>query len=283
MSIKSMATHEIPGRVTFLDGNGGLPKIEIKTPWSEAEIYLHGAHVTHFQRKGEAPLLFMSQCSRFQKGAPIRGGIPIIFPWFGAREGQTQHGFARIKHWELKEIGSRANGEIVAAFTLPDSPEAALWPSFSAEYSVTVGEALSAELKIKNTSSQDLVFENCLHTYFNVQEISGISVRGLKGAEYLDQLSGFARKREENDAIKIAAETDRIYLNTTATVEIHDHNLKRRILVEKAGSNSTVLWNPWIAKSQQMPDFGNDEYHNMVCVESCKVAEKPLTLAGGQT
>jgi len=67
---------EIPGRVTFMEGNGGLPKIEVNTDRSTAEIYFHGAHVTDFQKKGEAPLLFTSQFSRFTPNQPIRGGVP---------------------------------------------------------------------------------------------------------------------------------------------------------------------------------------------------------------
>jgi D-hexose-6-phosphate mutarotase len=53
--------------------------------------------------------------------------------------------------------------------------------------------------------------------------------------------------------------------------------------VEKQGSASTVVWNPWIAKSQQMPDFGNEEYKNMVCVESGNVAANEIKLPPGQT
>src|ERR1035441_3851061 len=94
---------EALGRVTFLDGQGELPMLEISTPWSTAEIYLHGAHVTQFKKRDEPPLLFLSQCSRFVEGHPIRGGVPVIFPWFGAREGLAQHGFARVKAWDLKE------------------------------------------------------------------------------------------------------------------------------------------------------------------------------------
>src|SRR5438552_7100315 len=77
---------EIPGRVALLEGNGDLPKIEAVSERSSAEIYLHGAHVTDFRKKGEAPLLFTSQFSRFTSDQPIRGGIPVIFPWFGSRE-----------------------------------------------------------------------------------------------------------------------------------------------------------------------------------------------------
>ena len=95
---------EALGRVTFLDGQNELPMLEISTPWSTAEIYLHGGHVTQFKKKDEPPLLFLSQCSRFAEGQPIRGGIPVILPWFGQREGLAQHGFARTRAWDLKEF-----------------------------------------------------------------------------------------------------------------------------------------------------------------------------------
>ena len=39
-----------------LDGRGDLPMLEITTPWSSAEIYLHGAQVTHFKKHDEPPL-----------------------------------------------------------------------------------------------------------------------------------------------------------------------------------------------------------------------------------
>jgi len=42
---------EIPGRVTLLEGNGELPKIEVISDWSTAEIYLLGAHVNEFKKK----------------------------------------------------------------------------------------------------------------------------------------------------------------------------------------------------------------------------------------
>ncbi|MBA4150391.1 MAG: D-hexose-6-phosphate mutarotase [Verrucomicrobia bacterium] len=277
-------TDETLGRVTFLDGHGDLPKIEISTRWSDAEIYLQGAHITHFQKKNEAPLLFLSQVSRFQEGTAIRGGIPIIFPWFGARDGQSMHGFARTQPWRLKEILTLPNGEVSARLTLPDLPEAALFPRFTAEYLVTVGAKLTAELIVLNESTdQEFVFENCLHTYFHVGEISAVSVRGLQGVDYLDKVENFARKEETNEEIRIGLETDRVYLDTTGTVEIHDENLRRKIVVEKSGSNSTVVWNPWSARAQQMPDFGNDDYLGMVCVESGNVAENKVTLDAGQS
>jgi D-hexose-6-phosphate mutarotase len=51
---------EIPGHLTLTAGAGSLPKILVESAFSRAEIYLHGAHVSHFQKHGEPPLLFMS-------------------------------------------------------------------------------------------------------------------------------------------------------------------------------------------------------------------------------
>ncbi len=275
---------ETPGRVTFLDGQSELPMLEITTASSTAEVYLHGAQVTGFKKKGEPPLLFMSQCSRFSEGQPIRGGIPVIFPWFGMREGLGQHGFARIKSWDLKEFAPSPGGSVSVRFRLADCPEASTLPPFTAEYIVTVDDTLTLQLVVTNRSSDEpFTFEDCLHTYFEVGDITAISIVGLKGTAYLDHVANFAEKSETADAIRIASEVDRIYLNTASPVEIIDPRYGRRIRLEKQGSASTVVWNPWVAKSQQMPDFGNDEYQRMVCVESGNVAANRITLPPGKS
>lgn len=275
---------EIPGRVTLTEGQGELPRIEVTTNRSTAELYLHGAHVTGFQKQGEPPLLFTSQCSRFTVNQPIRGGVPIIFPWFGAREGGTAHGFARLADWELIETSTLPSGGATLRFSLPELPEAATWPPFAAYYVVTVTDRLTMELIVVNTSvDQSFSFENCLHTYFTVGDINAVSVTGLKGVTYQDKVENFAQKVEDQDAIRIDAEVDRVYFDTTAPVEIHDSSLRRIIRLEKTGSDSTVVWNPWIARSQQIPDFGTDEYKRMLCVESGNIGKNWVNLAPGQT
>ncbi len=275
---------EIPDRVTILEGNGELPKIEAVSDWGTAEIYFQGAHVTDFHKRGEAPLLFISQCSQFAGGHPIRGGIPVILPWFGAREGVPTHGFARATEWDLHEAISLPEGGVSLRFGFPETALSATYPPFSANYVVTVANVLNLELIITNLSrEQPLTFENCLHTYFNVGAISDVSIVGLNGVTYLDKTDNFTAKEEKAEAIKIAAEVDRIYLDTTGTIEVLDAKLGRKIRIEKSGSASTVLWNPWVNKSQQMPDFGNDEYQRMVCVESGNVDKNKITLPPGKS
>jgi D-hexose-6-phosphate mutarotase len=271
------------GRVVFIDGRGELPMLEVSTAWSTAEIYLHGAHVTHFQKKGDSPLLFLSQCSRFSENEPIRGGIPVIFPWFGPREGMPQHGFVRSKNWEVKEVAPSPDGSVSVRFCLPEYPEASAFPPVSVEYIVTVSDSLGLELLVTNKSQEAFTFENCLHTYFEVGDIGSVSVTGLKGIKYLDKVANFAEKQETSEPIRVSSEIDRIYQNTTEAVEIVDEKLGRRVKIEKHGSVSTVVWNPWISKAQQMPDFGNDEYQRMICVESGNVAGNSIRLPPNET
>jgi glucose-6-phosphate 1-epimerase len=273
--MNSLKHHEIPGRVTLFSGKGDLPAIRVETEWSTAEIYQHGAHVTGFRKKGGAPMLFMSGASDFRHGKPIRGGVPVIFPWFGGREGMAAHGFARLADWDLVETLAPPDGSVRLHFRLPSEDE------FEVDYIVTVAATLTMELIVTNTGAADFSFETCLHTYFQVGAVETIEVAGLQGVRYRDVLSG-DDFTEAGATIRFTAETDRTYQDTAGTVEIRDPQLQRTILVRKSGSMSTVVWNPWIEKSIRMPDFGDDEYHHMVCVESGNVGEHAITLAPGE-
>jgi glucose-6-phosphate 1-epimerase len=283
MGSEALKKMEIPGRIAVQKGNGDLPRLNITTDWSTAEIYLQGAHVTAFQKKGEPPVLFASQSSRYEAGQPIRGGVPIIFPWFGPKEGKAAHGYARNIPWELHETNATPDGGATLRFRIGDAPAAAEMPAFSANYIVTITDRLRMDLIVTNLSEKDLVYENCLHTYFQIGDIGKISVRGLKGLEYLDKTDNYARKRESENNLYITGEVDRTFLNTQETIEIFDSAMARTILVEKKGSASTVVWNPWIDKAKAMADFGDDEYKKMICVESGNVAENRITLRSGRS
>lgn len=267
---------EIPGHVSLSKGKGNMDRLTIETPWSTAEIYLHGAQVTHFQKKGEEPLLFLSQASEFTAKKAIRGGIPVIFPWFGPRDGLPASGFARTTDWEIQETTLDTNEAVRVRFKLPTLE------FFDVDLFVTIGKTLTVELRVKNHADKDLDFESCLHTYFQVSHIDNIQIVGLKNSGYFDQVKKTG-SLETAPAIRIAGEVDRIYFDTPATVEIQDPGFKRLIRISKSGSNSTVVWNPWIEKSKRLADMGDEEYLNMVCVESGNVAKNKVSLPSEQT
>src|SRR5882724_52465 len=96
---------DIPGALRFEQGPNNLTRAVISTPTAQADLYLQGAHLTHWTPRGQQPVLFVSPNSLFAPGKAIRGGVPVIFPWFGARsDGKPgpAHGFARTSEWAVE-------------------------------------------------------------------------------------------------------------------------------------------------------------------------------------
>jgi D-hexose-6-phosphate mutarotase len=279
----------LPDGVRLEKGLGGLERVTLATPQGEAHVALHGAQVTHFQPAGARSVLWVSQRSHFDSGRPgkpIRGGVPICFPWFGPKAGAPSapaHGVARLLPWTLGEAGAGGGRSVRATLRLDsDDYTRGLYPhDFSAAFTVTVGAQLTMELVVRNTGGTPMVFEEALHTYFAVSDARRIGITGLEGAPYLDKVEAFARKRGEDAPIAISSETDRIYPGALGAVTIVDADWRRRIVVRKSGSASTVVWNPWVDKARAMSDFGDDEWKEMVCVESCNVGDDGVTLAPG--
>lgn len=51
--------------------------------------------------------LFTSPRAVFRSGQAIRGGIPVIFPQFGACGPGLRHGFARLLEWAPVQATAR--------------------------------------------------------------------------------------------------------------------------------------------------------------------------------
>jgi D-hexose-6-phosphate mutarotase len=281
----------LPDGVRSERGTSGLERLVIDAAGGEAHVYLHGAHVTHFQPRGERPLLFLSKKSRFEGGTPgkaIRGGIPVCFPWFGAKADDPSapaHGFARVLAWDLEGVERSERGEVRASLRLEPSDYTRRFfaHDFSATLGVTVGARLEIELAVRNRGSEPMKIEEALHTYFAVGDARRVSIEGLEGTAYLDKTEGYARKPGATDPIAITRETDRVYPGARGAVTIVDPVWGRRILVEKAGSATTVVWNPWVEKAKGMADFGDDEWIDMVCVETVNSGDGAVTLGPGET
>jgi len=276
---------EIPGRIAFAGGHGGLLKINVATGASAAEIYLHGAHITGFRKQGEPPLLFLSAQSHFAPTEPIRGGVPICFPWFGNRAGEPSHGFARVTEWQLVNTSAASHGAVTLTFVLPRVPGRETWRNLRTEFVVTVADTLTMELTAANDSCDEaLEIENCLHTYFQVGDINSVLLAGLQGMPFDDFAAGAnaARKPASDAPLLVTQETNRVYPDHTGAVEIRDEKLRRTIRVEKFGSRSTVVWNPWT--TQKLPDdFDPAEHRQMVCVEAGNVKQNRISLAPGNS
>jgi glucose-6-phosphate 1-epimerase len=274
----------IPDVARFEAGRGGLTRLAVTAPAADGHVYLHGAHVAHYQPRGHGPVLFLSNKSFFETGKAIRGGVPVIFPWFGPRDGDgaAMHGFVRTRPWEVRAV-RREGDAVVASFSIAsDDQTRAIWPNdFEIFFDVSFGRSLAMQLNVRNTSSQAITFEEALHTYFAVGDVRTIALEGLGGAEFVDKNVDYRRSTQEEAILKLAGPVDRVYLNTAATCIISDPVNHRRITVEKTNSNATVVWNPWSDRIVSLADLDAQLWPNFLCVETCNVREHAITLPAG--
>jgi glucose-6-phosphate 1-epimerase len=280
------AQYGLKDTLFFDAGPGGLTRATITSDAATAEVYLQGAHVAHWQPAGaEHPVLFLSEKSHFETGKAIRGGVPLVFPWFAERKGGLpggMHGFARTLPWEIAATEQRPEGVALSFKLLPNQTTRDLgFDHFVLVYEVVVGATLSLTLEVGNVGDSPLTLEEALHAYYSVSDVRQVEVSGLGNTDYLDRADDAKRKHQGGGAIRFAGETDQLHLNTRAAVTIADPGWKRRIVIEKRGSESAVVWNPWIEKARAMADFGDDEWPGMVCVEPANAAENAVTVAPG--
>ncbi len=275
----------IPGAVAITTGVDGLSRITVTNPHAEAEIHLHGAHVSHFQPRGSRPVLWMSAHSLFAAGKPIRGGVPLCWPWFGPHASDAAlpaHGFVRTRAWTLVETATHHDGRTRVVLTLAsDAATLALWPhAFVLRLTVTVGSTLDLDVRVDNPGELPFTCSEALHTYLAVGDVRQLRISGLAGTTYVDKVRQNQRFTDPGD-LAIGAETDRVYLDTIATCVVHDALHARRLVVAKEGSKATVVWNPWVAKAQAMKDFGDEEWIGMVCIETANALDHAITVPAG--
>lgn len=233
-----------------------------------ALVALEGAQVIAWRHQGR-DMLWCAP-SRLQ-GKPLRGGIPVCWPWFGSHPddpAQPSHGVARLRTWTVVEHS--------AAHAVMELSEGTL----SARLEVTLADHLRVSLTTVNNGTAPVAVSAALHTYLAVDDIADVRVTGLDGAGYADKLDGYARKVQEGD-LHFAGETDRIYA-TAGPVRMTEGT--RSVEVDGAGtSRSTVVWNPWADTSARLGDMAPDDYRRMLCLETAWAGDDTRVLARGAT
>lgn len=272
----------------------------IESPGGTYAVHSGGAHVTKWDSATYGPLIFVSEETGYGVGTPIRGGIPLCFPWFGAatpdsegvallgRERATRsHGFARLVNW--RQVSSLVNevGEWKVAYELterdiPTMPGEIRPQPFLATFEATFTDtALDLSFEVLNAGNSPFWYEAALHTYFKVGDVEKIAVNGLEGVEYVDKTVG-GEVKEQNGPILFEGEVDRVYQSDGA-VTIVDPVLKRQIEISKEKSGTTIVWNLGAEIAVGLKDMADAEFRDFVCVETANAAQSAITLQPGET
>ncbi len=265
----------------------GFPVLEVKAAGSSATIALQGAQVLTWVPKDQPGALYVSPRAKMTEGVACRGGIPICWPWFGKHPEEPDfpsHGFARTMFWEFVE-GEVVGSMVRLIFRLESNEETKkyLEQDFELTATVTVSDKLRVKLQMKNLSEEPFKVSCALHSYLSVGDIEKIQLEGVKGAHYVDKLlpeDAEAVYQEKN--LQIKGEVDRIY-DSMSSVLLRDLERGRSVFVDKAGSKSTVIWNPWKERSKELADLPDKGYREFVCVEVANAGKDQPTLRQNST
>ncbi len=277
----------LDGQLNFSDGPGGFIYAEIDNDQAQARIATYAGQVLSYQPKEQEELLFVSDNAYFAPGKAIKGGIPICWPWFGNHASNPQlpaHGFVRNRQWQVSGSSQTEDGAIQLVLSAPNDAETQqLWPEQAQlQLVIEVGAELRLSMVTRNLGNKPLQITQALHTYFSVADIGQVSIQGLDGLTYLDATDAYREKQQQGE-IRVPGEVNRIYTGVSGDIRIHDPSLSRDILIQSRGSQSAVVWKPWIDTAKAMGDLRDDDYLRMLCVETSNAGPDRVTLEAGET
>lgn len=248
------------------------------------EISPAGAQVCRWRTPDGVERLFLSERAVFAAGSAIRGGVPVIFPQFGAFGTSLRHGFARLKPWQVLECGQRP-GEATAGarFALTDDDASrTLWPhAFALELTVRLGgPSLQVGLTVRNTGTVACAFTAALHTYIAIDALAACRVHGLQHRRFLDNTRDLAADLQSAPALAFDGEVDRVYLGVEAPLRLADP--RGDLEIRQSGFRDVVVWNPGEEKARALTDLPPDGHTRFICLEAA-VVDPPVRLAPGES
>ena len=272
--------------ITFEQTERDVVLIRINHPQATATISLQGGQVLEWRPTSQAEaVLWRSDSTHWLPNRAIRAGVPICWPWFGAHpteQSAPAHGYARLCDWEVAAISIGPSGAVDIDLCMVPTHEAAMLFALNACLAtrISVSEVLSISLTTTNTGEDPIIITEALHAYFKVGEIGDIQIEGLDGGGYIDLIDKNVGKVQVG-AVRFAGETGKVFLNTLKDCLIIDRALERTIRIEKSGSHSTIVWNPWLETGSKMNDLGPVAWQKMICVESANALDNIVTLEPG--
>ncbi|MBD3611748.1 MAG: D-hexose-6-phosphate mutarotase, partial [Hydrogenovibrio crunogenus] len=266
-----------------------LMLIEVENDFAKATITPHGASVLSFVPKsGNASgqdLLWVSDAAVYTGEKPVRGGIPICWPWFGPSQeaGLPAHGFVRNRVWHLDSVRNLEAGVTEVILMLEsDDASLAVWPhAFRLELKIEIGTELVMTLITHNLNDHDIEVTEAFHSYFTVSDAESIQVDGLVHSFCYDKLTN-ADPVEQTESLKITPPIDSVFIDQLAPIKIKDAQLQRNICIEKGNGRSAVVWNPGPEIIKGFADMPNDAWPTMLCVEAGNVLQNAVWIPSGE-
>jgi glucose-6-phosphate 1-epimerase len=258
------------GQIKQVSLTDQINALEIIHNTCTAKISLYGGHVLAWQPANQKPVFWLSDDVIFEQGTPIRGGIPLCWPWFGPYQAPSgekagNHGFARQRNWQLDDV-IVAKDRVTVTLSLSGENEHPLWPhQYQLKQQLIFSDQFEQKLFISNLSSKAFEYSAALHSYFAVSTPENITVAPLAEFPFDDKVTG---KEQQLAALEnCLGEVDRIYY-TNQQCLIEDKQWQRTLTVSSTNCQQWVLWNPGVEVAQRMKDLHVGAEKEFVCLEA---------------
>ena len=271
----------LPTGVTRTQDPGGRDALRLDGAGGTVLVSLCGAQVLSWHAPG-GDVLWTASKPEFAPGKPVRGGIPVVFPWFGDHPTDKKlpaHGFARTLTWR---VHSATAGPRLVLATQDDATTRAMWPhAFALQFVVELRRELRLELVVENRGSTPFRCEEALHTYFTVGDVHSASVHGLEGVTHTETAVAPEGPWDQNAPLRFRAETDRVFHGTPDRLELRAPAVGRLVTLQSQHARSAIVWNPWPAKTAKLSQMAADDWTKFCCIETANVKQHALELAPG--
>jgi len=250
---------------------------------ASAEVLLYGATVISWKSGTQsnpdpAERLFVSSKAALDGSKPVRGGIPVVFPCFGAPTHPAhsklgQHGFARSETWKFDSVVMDNNAGVSVRLTLDPTPSisAKYDKPFSLAFVVTLaGHQLSTDLHVTNTSASDaLEFQALFHNYIRAPS-SEVLVSPLQNKYYYDKTEATEEERakpkiETRTAVDVRKFTDAVYEDASGEYKVTWPG--NGLSIRATNLKDVVVWNPQQEAGSKIGDMEEGGWERYVCVE----------------
>lgn len=251
-----------------------LPCIRFSFADYTAVVALYGGQVLSLQKAGEE-LLWLSPTTDWQQQQPIRGGVPICWPWFGPASPELttasvpNHGLARTVLWQQVADESCTDHALLILQAEFDNI-----PWHSGKVRLQCQYLLSHKGLHLHLHCSDLTLQQAaLHTYFACEDVRYASVSPLP-ATFINK----ALPADTSTGLSFGEEMDRIYPGAAARIMIQT---PAALCLEQTGHDAMVVWNPGHVKGSANKEIGVEQWSKFVCAETSRLAldnKNPLNL-----
>lgn len=256
-----------------------LTCLDIENAYATATISLPGGQVLSFKPKHDGrERLFISDKAVMDGSKPVRGGVPVCWPWFGAHSSEASfpaHGYVRTRTWNFVRNDDHDDYTRIV-LEAPDTKHPGFDGEATLQLEVLVGRELTLKLHTRNTGAVPCRLTMALHTYFSVADVRNCRLEGLRG-KYRDKTRNWA-VFETPEPYGFSEETDRVHLHAAPELRLVEPQCTTTI--RSGGHDSIVVWNPWTTGVGNFADMDSQGWVRMLCVETAST--QGLELLPGQ-